>query len=91
MLSPPAAQHDALSPYPIHARSIAERAPNRLRRVLDIEDRQQSPRSNWRAMRSTSSSAARLCAAPSIPLGPKRRLDDLLGDLADDPICLFWH
>jgi hypothetical protein len=42
-------------------------------------------------MRSTSSSAARLRAAPSIQLGPTRRLDDLLGDLADDPICLFWH
>jgi hypothetical protein len=24
-------------------------------------------------------------------LGPTRRLDDLLGELADDPICLFWH
>ena len=23
-------------------------------------------------------------------LGPSRRLDDLLGELADDPICLFW-
>jgi hypothetical protein len=24
-------------------------------------------------------------------LGPTRRLDDLLRELADDPICLFWH
>ena len=80
MLSPPAAQHDAVGPYPIHARSIAECTPNRLRRVLDIEDQQRSPRSDWKAMRSTSSSAARRGAATSIQLGPTRRLDDLLGD-----------
>jgi len=24
-------------------------------------------------------------------LGPTRRLDDLLAELTDDPICLFWH
>jgi hypothetical protein len=24
-------------------------------------------------------------------LRPSRRLDDLLRELADDPICLFWH
>jgi hypothetical protein len=42
-------------------------------------------------MRSTTSSPARRGAATSIQLGPTRRLDDLLGDLADDPIRLFWH
>jgi hypothetical protein len=58
---------------------------------LDIKDQQQSPRSNWRATRSISSSAARLCAATSIQRGPTRRLDDLPGDPADDPICQFSH
>jgi Protein of unknown function (DUF3024) len=24
-------------------------------------------------------------------LGPSRRLNDLLRELADDPICVFWH